>query len=228
MTLPLLIMVIEDNDNLRHETTNFLEQNGFDAVGVFCAEDVDDTPLPRSPDIYIVDLNLPGEDGLSLSKRLRRAQPLSGIIITTVRVDLRDRIDGYSMGADVYLPKPFDPQELLATIRALEHRIRYQRPKGGLTLDTSNSTLNGPDAELKLSNPEQRFLVALASAQNQTLERWQVAVQFSPDDECMSADNLQNRVSQVRGKIKKCGVHGEAIKAVRGKGYQLCVPLFIE
>jgi DNA-binding response OmpR family regulator len=228
MSPPLLVMVIEDHDALREATVDFLIQQGFEVVDVPCAEDVDDTPVPRTPDLYVVDLNLPGEDGLSLAKRLRAAQPLAGIVITTARAQLSDRLIGYAVGADIYLPKPVDPQELLATLNALAKRLtQATQHSKGLTLDDQTLLLRGPGGECKMAESEVRLLVALASAKDQTLERWQVAVQLSPDNDDISADNLQNRISQLRKKMAACGVEGESLKAIRGSGYRLCVPLVV-
>lgn len=228
MSTPLMVMVIEDHDALRDATVSFLEQQGFEVVGVSCAEEVDDTPVPRKPDLYVVDLNLPDEDGLSLAQRLRKAQPLAGIVITTARTQLSDRLIGYAVGADIYLPKPVDPQELLATLNALGKRLTQSAQNSrGLTLEERVLLLRGPGGEARLAEAEVRLLVALASAKDQTLERWQVAVQLSPENDDISPDNLQNRLSQLRKKIAACGVEGESLKAIRGSGYRLCVPMVV-
>ncbi len=89
-----------------------------------CAEEFDDLPLRRPPELFVVDLNLPGEDCLVLAARLRRTCPAAGIVITTARSRLDDRVRGYEQVADVYLPKPEDPQELLAVLRSLGQRRR--------------------------------------------------------------------------------------------------------
>ena len=225
MNTRLLVMVIEDHDDLREATLTFLNQQGFQSLGVSCAEEVDDTPVPKTPDLYVVDLNLPGEDGLSLAKRLRRAQPLAGIVITTARTHLSDRLIGYAVGADIYLPKPVDPQELVATLTALANRMAVSSSEQALTLDGQKLLLRGPLGESKVAESEARLLVALSSAKDQTLERWQVAVQLNPENDDISADNVQNRISQLRKKIQACGIEGEVIKAIRSSGYKLCVHL---
>ena len=79
----------------------------------------------------------------------------------------------------------------------------------------------------KLAASEVRVLLALAQARAQTLERWQLMVQLSPDGEDISNDSLQNRLSQLRKEMSQCGVEGESIKALRGMGYRLCVPLVV-
>ena len=181
-------MVIEDHDILREATVKLLFQEGYEVIGVVCAEDVDDTPVPRTPDLYVVDLNLPGEDGLSLA---------------------------------------VNPQEFLAALSSLANRLKRESLQGGLSLDDQKSMLRGPGGESKLAESEVRLLVALASAREMSLERWQVAIRLNPNNEDISADNLQNRVSLLRKKIAMCGIEGESLKAVRGSGYRLCVPLVI-
>ena len=222
----LLIVVIEDNDALREATIDVLHHNGFRAMGVACAEDIDDTPFPQPPDIFVVDLNLPGEDGLSLATRLRKAQPKVGIVITTARTLLNDRLKGYESGADIYLPKPVDPQELVLALQALGQRLLLSvSPPPGLVVNKQNHTLEGPAGQCKLSESETRLLLAFANAKEQTLEYWQVATQMSPGNNAFTLESMQARLSQLRKKIQQCGGNGNSIKAIRGNGYRFCLPL---
>ena len=226
MTPPLHIVVVEDHDALREATVEMLEQHGFHALGIASAEDVDDTPLPAPADIYVIDLTLPGEDGLSLAARLRRAQPRTGIVITTARTLLDDRIKGYESGADIYLPKPVDPKELLMALRALAHRLSQAEPDGTtLTLNKRTLTLDGPAGLVKMSESEARLLLAFAAAKENTLERWQVAAQMTGSDAEMSTESMQARLSQLRRKIEQCGCDADSIKSKRNAGYRLCVTL---
>ena len=149
-------------------------------------------------------------------------------IITTARTQLSDRLIGYAVGADIYLPKPVDPQELLATLAALAKRVRPAMPDAAtLTLSDQQGVLSGPAGEARLTEGEKRLLVALAMAKDQSLERWQVALHLNPDNDDMNADNLQNRISVLRKKLGVCGVDGQLLKAVRGLGYRLAVPLVV-
>jgi DNA-binding response OmpR family regulator len=228
MTDRLLTVVVEDNDALREATLEMLEQNGFRAMGVACAEEIDDTPLPQPPDIYVIDLNLPGEDGLSLAARLRQSQPEVGIVIATARTLLDDRLKGYESGADIYLSKPVDPKELLLALRALGQRLKYATfGRQGLVLDKRTLLLKGPAQQCGVSEAEARLLLAFASARDQTLERWQVFTQLSPESETVSQDSLQVRLSRLRKKIHACGCEGESIKAIRTTGYRFCLPIQI-
>jgi DNA-binding response OmpR family regulator len=120
----LNIVLVEDHDLLRTVTQSVLTDSGHKVLALSCSEEVDDAISSMSPDLYILDLNLPGEDGLSLAKRIRQSHPRVGIIMTTARTDVADRLDGYESGADIYLPKPTDPSELLAAAVALARRLR--------------------------------------------------------------------------------------------------------
>ena len=218
------VCVIEDNDTLRGATLRVLEQAGFDACGFSCAEDVDDTPHAHETDVYVIDLNLPGEDGLSLTARLRRVQPNMIVIITTARTHLNDRVKGYESGANIYMPKPVDPQELVAALNSLILQRRLLALSAvNLQLDPQKRSLFGPAGEVRLTDAEVRILRALANAKEQTLERWQINVQVKSDDQEITADNLQNRLSQLRKKMQSCGIEGESIRPIRGLGYQLAV-----
>lgn len=228
MNPQMTVMLVEDNDALRQATLNILQQAGFESVGVTCAEDVDDQHEARLYDGYVIDLNLPGEDGLSLAKRVRKVHPRANIVITTARTHLDDRVKGYEAGASIYMPKPVDPEELVAALRSLMTQNHLaETTVHGLQIDPRKHVLVGPADRVKLAASEVRVLLALAQAKEQTLERWQLMVQLSSDGEDISSDSLQNRLSQLRKKIAICGIDGESIKALRGMGYRLCVSLVV-
>ena len=115
----LSIIVVEDHDSLRMVTVEMLRQNGHNVIGLECAEDLDDEAGGQYADIFIIDLNLPNEDGLSLTRRIKKVNPNVGVIMMTARHQLSDRVIGYESGADIYLIKPVNPAELLAAITAL-------------------------------------------------------------------------------------------------------------
>lgn len=219
----LRIVVVEDSDALREATVAMLEADGHTVSGVFCAEDVDDTPSDPMPDLYIVDINLPEEDGLSLIKRIRVSQPLVGIILMTARHELDDRIRGYQEGADVYLQKPVERSELRACVARLAHRlhsIRQTRPDH-LLLHSVSLTLQGPSGEASLNASEAKLLLALSRVAGKCLERWQAMEIIDPARKGLSPSNLEVRMSGLRRKLKACGGPEQAIKAERGQGYRL-------
>ena len=223
-----MILLVEDNDALRDASLAFFASQGLDSKGVSCVEDMDEVVREIPPEIYVLDLNLPGEDGLSLARRIRSIQPDAAIIVTSARSDIDSRVECYQAGANMYLPKPVDPLELSAAIKSLQERNgKRQDSLSGLALDSRLRALRGPCAETRLSEAEVRLLSALALAKDHYLERWQVSVQFGSPEASISRDSLQNRISQLRKKIEPCLPGTDVIRSVRKEGYRLCVALKI-
>ncbi len=232
MAACLSILVVEDHDALRESTVELLAAQGHRVMGVASAEEVLDHGSALQPELYLVDLNLPGEDGLSLAARLRAAQPGAGIIMLTARNQTADKIAGYSGGADLYLTKPVDPDELLGAVAALARRLRPEAETTRSRLCVCHATLRlaGPAGEVALSAAEVRLLDALAKAPEQLLERWQVAVNLGMNPEALSDSSLEVRVANLRRKLQEVGADATAnspLRAVRGVGYKLCVQLSI-
>lgn len=117
------IVVVEDHALLREVTVAALRELGHQVQGVDSAEALPDVLQSFAAQIVLLDLNLPGEDGVSLAQRLRRANPVLGIIMVTARAALNDKLAGYASGADLYLSKPTSVEELGAAIEALSRRI---------------------------------------------------------------------------------------------------------
>ena len=123
----LKILLIEDNDELREATLAFLQNQGHYVRGVPMAEEINDVTGGFVPDVYVIDLNLPDEDGLSLTRRLRASHPNVGIVITTARAKIGDKVLGYESGADLYLTKPLEVPELCAAVAALGRRRQREQ-----------------------------------------------------------------------------------------------------
>lgn len=228
------IVVIEDNDILRYATVAMLARHGHLVTGLVCAEDVDDIRLNPPPEIFIIDLNLPGEDGVSLTRRLRMAQPLLGIIMVTARSQLNDKLIGYESGADIYLPKPVDYKELLAAVEALGRRIQ----RCNMLLDSKHSSellqlnevgrlLHGPEGTEMLSEKETAILAVLNRAQGHRLETWQIMMTIGEDVETYAKSSLEVRMLRLRQKLYKVGAGKRCLLSIRGYGYQLNVHLII-
>jgi len=119
MTFALKILIVEDNDDLREGWMSFFQKQGHFVRGVGLAAEILDESGDFTPDVYVIDLNLPDTDGLTLVQKLRQVHPRVGIIITTARSMIGDKVIGYESGADIYFTKPVDPAELLAGIAAI-------------------------------------------------------------------------------------------------------------
>lgn len=224
MAAGLSIVVVEDHDVLRDATVAMLRAHGHAAIGLYCAEEVDERPAAALADLYVLDLALPGQDGLALARRLRAARPGVGIVMTTARTGIDARVAGYGSGADIYLPKPVDPAELLAAVQALGQRLRpVDTATPGFQLDVQQQRLTGRSGAVLLTRTETVLLAALAQADEHQLERWQVATHLGLDHRLVDRANLDVRVSQLRRKLLEAGAERPALQAVRGRGYRLCV-----
>jgi DNA-binding response OmpR family regulator len=222
--LPTLhILIVEDNDNLREATQELLAQQGHQVTAMSCAEDVDDTPTRDVPDLYLIDVNLPGENGFSLAERIRKSHPAAGIVLMTARGQLEDRLLGYTCGADNYLVKPVEQSELLVCIQSLARRIKPAKPhaEADLVLDVQALSLRGPLESVSLTYPESLLLMAMTRAVGQKLERWQAMQLIDAKDKGLSPANLEMRISALRKKLDTCGAPAEAIRTIRGFGYAL-------
>lgn len=228
----LKILLIEDNDDLREATLAFLQSRGHFVRGVSAAEELGDLSGAFVPDVYVVDLNLPEEDGLSLVRRLRSVHPTVGIVITTARTEIGDKVHGYESGADIYLTKPVAPLELLAGITALAKRVHRLSPhQAALRLHLARLHLSGPSRNAELTGGEASLLTALIRAPGQVLERWQLAEIISDGiagEASPSAAMLEMRIARLRKKLVEVGAEAPAIKALRKQGYQLCCSMTIE
>ncbi len=224
----LNILVVEDYDVLREAMVRTLTRAGHRVLGVVMAEDVDDQPMGCLPDMYVIDINLPGEDGLSLVRRIRASAPRTKIVLTTARTAIVDKVKGYAAGADIYLPKPVDPEELVAIAQSIRERPpEASSPQGQkLLLSSQGLNLQGPQGQALLTLSEMSVLGALARAPNQFLEHWQVAQQLAADA-TISKDSQEVRMGRLRKKLLACGATAPALKAIRGQGYKLLCDLEI-
>lgn len=119
----LEIVVVEDNAALLAVTLNALRLAGHSVRGVESAEEFVAGINLQSLDVAVIDLNLGGRDGIWLTQQIRAARPRVGIVMATARVSLQDRLAGYGIGADIYLPKPVEPGELVAAVQSLGRRL---------------------------------------------------------------------------------------------------------
>lgn len=213
------IVLIEDHDNLRFAMTRLLEANGYGVVSLESAEDFYESPTAQGADFFIVDLNLPGEDGLEFVGRLRASNPKAFIVITTARTEISDRILGYSAGANIYLQKPVEPTELLAIINA---KNKADIDKSNIAiLKIKSQSISYEGREVELSHAETTILHKLCSAKNTMLESWQLISLYCDDDASFNVQNLQMRLSRLRKKLEDVGLGKNALRSERGVGYRL-------
>jgi DNA-binding response OmpR family regulator len=230
---PLVVALVEDDQLLREEVELHLKNHGFIVHAANSAAGLHDVMAQTAIDLFIVDWNLPGESGLSLSRRLRTSLPKAGIVMMTARVALHDRISGYNEGgADIYMTKPVAPDELVLVLKSLGRRLHPPaHTSQEWVMNLRDRTLQGPESEqkLRLTHREKALLVALVQAKENTLDSGMLCDLFDNGDteETMTKHALEELVARLRKKFRAVQPEGAepALKSVWGVGYQLCVPI---
>jgi two-component system phosphate regulon response regulator OmpR len=217
----LKIALVEDSDDLRDLLKRDISKAGYTVYSAESAEDLDDLVTHTHIDLLILDLNLPGEDGLSIAKRYKRSNPGLYIIMLTARAREQDRIDGYESGADVYLTKPISSVELMAAIGSVSRRLRKLHDPQDVILNTRTMTLTGVKT-VELGRIEIVLLKALNESPNGNLPYFrllELCGEIEMNEHSKAA--LEVRVVRLRKKLSDAGIEGKGIRAIRGEGYQL-------
>lgn len=232
MATGLSVVVVEDNQDLREAIVEVLTGLGHQVIGLSCAEDLSDEGAPPMIDLLVVDLNLPAEDGISLARRLRDAQPELCILILTARSTVHDKVSGYEAGADLYLTKPVSVEELSAAVKSLERRLGAHRPSpkdnAVLSLQIAEQRAHGPAGSIDLSAFEVALLSALARAPDQRLAHWQLLQLSTSDTQTASLSNLAVKMTRLRKKLSDIGFDGAFLQVIRNEGYQLRLPVRLQ
>jgi two-component system OmpR family response regulator len=223
------LLIVDDDRGIRDLVSHFLTRHGFRCATAKNGQEMREAISNGRFDLVILDLMLPGEDGLSLCRWLRRDSTLP-IIMLTAMGEETDRIIGLEMGADDYLPKPFNPRELLARIKAVMRRTsRPQAIQGppsrvlafeGWRLDLSRRQLIAADGALvELSAGEFDLLVALAERPQRVLTRDQL-IDIARGRAATPFDrSVDVQISRLRRKIEADPKSPTLIKTVRSGGY---------
>jgi DNA-binding response OmpR family regulator len=222
---PTRILVVDDDADLRSLLTDYLRREGYEVAGVEDGVGMDAWLAQQTPDLVILDLMLPGEDGLSLARRLRRDSEVP-IVMLSARGDDVDRIVGLEVGADDYLAKPFNPRELLARIRAVLRR-RTQAPPaaadviefGPFRLDLAKRELTRNGEPIALTGGELDLLHILATHPNRVLDRDRLLDLLKGYERSPFDRSIDVQVARLRGKIEADKKQPCYIRTVWGKGY---------
>ena len=224
------ILVVDDDQRLRDLLVKYLSGEGYDVKAVPDARGMDKQLGRERYDLLVLDLMLPGEDGLTLARSLREESGV-GIIILTGRGETVDRIIGLEMGADDYLPKPFHLRELLARVKAVHRRAstrtadRQAAPRSrarfaGWNLDLASRELLSPAGEeVRLTTGEFDLLTAFVNNANQVLTRDRL-LDIARNREAGPFDRtIDVQVGRLRRKLEDDPQKPTMIKTVRGSGY---------
>jgi two-component system OmpR family response regulator len=228
------ILIVDDDEDIRKLLEEYLRKNGFDAQAVADGPAMREALVAKPASLVVLDLMLPGEDGLSLCRQLRARSQLP-VLMLTAKGDPVDRIIGLETGADDYLAKPFDPRELLARIRSVLRRAKalpadteINVPESfsfsGWRLDTRERNLRAPDGlVVPLSGAEYRLLLIFLQNPNAVLSRDQLSnFTFGRDADPLDR-TIDMQVSRLRERLRDEAREPAIIKTVRGKGYVLAV-----
>jgi two-component system OmpR family response regulator len=224
-----LIAVVEDDAEIRNLLVGKLTREGFQVQGCANAGELDRALQTRRVDLAILDIMLPGEDGLSICRRLR-ARGDTAILMVTAKADDIDRIIGLELGADDYIPKPFNPRELVARVRAILRRtrdahaiasapLRVVYRFGGWRLDAASRALTDPTGKsVSLTGGEFDLLLVFLQHPQRVLNRdqlldWTRGRSAAPYDRAVDV-----QVSRLRRKLEE-DADTPVIRTVRGGGY---------
>jgi two-component system phosphate regulon response regulator OmpR len=223
------ILLVDDDSELRHLLATYLGRHGFDTLLLPDTQQLDAYLQRFSPQLIVLDLMMPGEDGLAACRRLRARGETLPVIMLTARDETADRVIGLEMGADDYLGKPFDPRELVARIEAVLRRANHSPgspdPLGGTvrfgawTLDRATRQLWRGGEVVALTSGEFSLLNALIANANRPMKRERL-LELTRGDESESFDRaIDVQIHRLRRLIEADHTHPRYLQTVWGVGY---------
>ena len=224
------LLVVDDDPEIRELAQAYLSQQGFVVDCVDSGETMEAYLQENSVDLIILDLMLPGEHGLDVARRLKSESDIP-IIIVSAQGDDIDRIVGLEVGADDYVPKPFNPRELLARVRAVLRRAQRAESSaaadnllhfGDFSLDLASHRLSKGDSSVPLTSGEFDLLAILVAHPNKVLDRDRILDLLTGAERSPFDRSIDVRVTRLRGKIEPDPSAPVYIKTVWGKGYMFC------
>ena len=228
---PVHVLAVDDDPSIRQMIADYLADNDMQVTAVGSGREIADIMERHTIDLLILDLKLPGEDGMQIARHLRAESDVP-IIMLTGRKDEADRVMGLELGADDYLTKPFSPRELLARIRALLRRSRaHETIADGLSrirayrfagweLNVRLRRLRSPQGEIiPTTNSEFNLLVAFLAAPQRVLSREQLLELSRLHDDEVYDRSVDVQVGRLRRKIEAKGTQTHLIRTERGAGY---------
>jgi DNA-binding response OmpR family regulator len=231
------VLAVDDDPDLRKVVTQYLANNEMRTTAVASGAEMDEVLQREVIDCIVLDLRLPGEDGLAIARRLREHSSIP-ILMLTGASDEADRVMGLELGADDYLTKPFSPRELLARIRALLRRVKLHSTIAdevgklrayrfdGWELNLRLRRLKSPDGQVQvLPNGEFSLLTALLASPQRVLTRGQLIEQSHLYDDEIYDRSIDVQILRLRRKIESNPSEPKFIVTERGAGYVFAVPV---
>ena len=219
------ILLVEDSAQLNKALTTLLKRNSYIVDSAFDGEEALLYLRDYQYDLVILDIMLPKVNGLEVLAKARRNKILTPIILLTAKSTVEDKITGLDLGADDYLPKPFNTEELLARIRALSRRPKVYQEKsdikfGDLTINENNSTVSCSEKSVTLSKKELEILLLLVSAKGNYVPAERIAEKAWSEDAYSTNENVWVFISYIRKKLESIKSKTE-LKSKRYQGYYL-------
>ena len=225
------VLVVDDDPSVRQMIVDYLTDNDVRVTALSSGREIAETMRKEVIDLLVLDLRLPGEDGMQIARKLREDSDLP-IIMLTGRKDEADRVMGLELGADDYLTKPFSPRELLARIRALLRRARaretvadgLQKIRGyrfaGWELNVRLRRLKRPSGEaLALTNTQFNLLVAFLAAPQRVLSRQQLLDLTRLHNDEVYDRSIDTQIGRLRKSLECDDTQPPLIQTERGAGY---------
>ncbi len=220
------ILIIEDEPQIVRTLRLYLEQAGYSTTAIYDGTQAIPAFRQEKPDLVLLDLNLPGQDGIDVCRALRRESAVP-IIMVTARSDETDRLIGLELGADDYVIKPFSPREVVARVRAVLRRVAGPLADvdvvraGELLIDTAayRAWLSGQP--LSLTQSEFEILLALARHEGHVLNRGQLLEETQGIAYEGYERSIDQHIKNLRSKLGKVGGASDLIQTVYGVGYRL-------
>lgn len=223
------LLIVDDDQRIRELLQKYLIRNGF---LVSIAQDAGQAKrllCGLSFDLIVLDVMMPGQDGLSLTRELRDAIDIP-ILLLTARSEAEDRIFGFEAGADDYLPKPFEPKELLLRINAILRRVPEQteidsQPKlillGKARYDVKKGELWQADLHIRLTGTESQLMRIFAKSVGQPISRAELVSEMGRDQRQAQDRAIDVQITRLRRKIEANPKEPRYLQTVRGSGYML-------
>lgn len=220
------ILIIEDETNIREELSQLLCNALYDVCTIHDFTDVTQQVLEAAPDLILLDISLPGKDGLSICTEIRAVSEVPIIFVTALSSSM-DELNGMLKGGDDYITKPYQPPILLARIAAVLKRSQINQAEDSskfvhrnVTLDVAKSTVSSPYQTTELTKNELQILYCLFRRKGEIVSRTDL-IEYLWDNQIFIDDNtLSVNVTRIRNKLKEIGIE-EFIRTKRGMGYQI-------
>lgn len=224
-----MIYIVEDDIEVREMETYALKSSGFDVMAFECGKVMDEQVKTRVPDLFILDIMLPGEDGLNILKRLRVQENTKDIpvIMLTAKGTELDKVKGLDLGADDYIAKPFGVLEFISRVRAVLRRSERSSSEnaealslalGGVTLNDQRRSVTVGGIAIELTFKEYELLKLLMSRPGTVFSRQQILEKIWGVDFDMDTRTVDMHIKTLRQKL---GVQGSIIQTVRNVGYKV-------